>query len=391
MTTKTKHLKSAIAVVMQVKMPVLLWGAPGGGKTSTISSIAKRLGYETLALITSLMEPGDLLGLPIVTETELPADIGADGDDGFVTFSPSLDGKKVKTTVHAVPHWAIWACTKRRVVVFFDEIDKTPPTVANTLLSTIYGRRLHLLRFPNEVIFVAAANPVGEGGDWELSLPMANRFCHIPFDVDVDTLVAGFTTGNWDDEIPIVNIDKYQALVPKWLSLVAAFLRRQPNLKRHLPKDVSQQSRAWASPRTWEMAAKLMAASEAAGVDDEVRGILLSGCVGSDAAIPFVQFVNTLDLPHPQVILETFKLPKNQDALVAVLVSIPPYIVSAPDKEWAWKRAWELVLHVEKTVGADFALILMKGLKGVGDQFDTEVALEAIRKSKMLDVFYATQ
>ncbi len=58
-------------------------------------------------------------------------------------------------------------------------------------------------------------------------------------------------------------------------SWVGGFIRVRPALALAVPEDAAGAGRAWPSPRTWDMAARLLAASEAAGSDDLVRSILV--------------------------------------------------------------------------------------------------------------------
>jgi hypothetical protein len=53
--------------------------------------------------------------------------------------------------------------------------------------------------------------------------------------------------------------------------LVAAFLHVRPGLACAPPSNAAAAGRGWPSPRTWEMAARLMAAAGAAGTGDEAR------------------------------------------------------------------------------------------------------------------------
>ena len=56
----------AIGVCVATRIPFLLWGEPGAGKTAVIES-ASGSGYHVETLICSHYEPSDFAGLPIVT------------------------------------------------------------------------------------------------------------------------------------------------------------------------------------------------------------------------------------------------------------------------------------------------------------------------------------
>jgi len=59
---------SELALCVQAGVPVLLWGAPGVGKTATIKSIASALGLPCEPVIASVREPADFAGLPVIRE-----------------------------------------------------------------------------------------------------------------------------------------------------------------------------------------------------------------------------------------------------------------------------------------------------------------------------------
>src|ERR1700735_5901845 len=56
----------ALGVAVAARVPVLLWGAPGTGKTSTIRAMAEAMDLPCETVIASIREPSDFAGLPIV-------------------------------------------------------------------------------------------------------------------------------------------------------------------------------------------------------------------------------------------------------------------------------------------------------------------------------------
>ena len=69
----------ALALAVSVRVPVLLWGSPGTGKTSVIRSLAEAIGLPSETVIASIREPSDFAGLPIVVR---------DGERSGVDFAP---------------------------------------------------------------------------------------------------------------------------------------------------------------------------------------------------------------------------------------------------------------------------------------------------------------
>lgn len=63
--------KINIESIIQSKIPTLIWGLPGVGKTAAITSAAKALGLPCEVVIASLREPSDFAGLPIIVDGEV--------------------------------------------------------------------------------------------------------------------------------------------------------------------------------------------------------------------------------------------------------------------------------------------------------------------------------
>ena len=61
----------ALGVAVAARVPVLLWGAPGTGKTSAIRAMAEAMGLPCETVIASIREPSDFAGLPIVVGDEV--------------------------------------------------------------------------------------------------------------------------------------------------------------------------------------------------------------------------------------------------------------------------------------------------------------------------------
>ena len=124
---------SAVGVCVATRIPFLLWGEPGAGKTAVVESAAQS-GWHVETLICSHYEPSDFAGLPVVAR------------DGTVTLAP--------------PGWAMRvAAESRRSIVFFDEWTTAAPAVQAAALRPLTHGEVGVLRLPETVSFGAAANP----------------------------------------------------------------------------------------------------------------------------------------------------------------------------------------------------------------------------------------
>jgi len=362
--------KKAVAVAVQCGLTPLIWGVPGIGKTQFSYALGRVLNKKVYTIISALREPQDFQGLPMPKE-EL------------------LNGKTIRVASFIPPAWIKRIAYEGNALIFLDEIDKARREVQNALLRLVLERRLNIddeeIFLPDSVAFVAAANPPDKGGDWELSPPLANRFMHLMMKADVDTFFKGMVYGDWgDDELPQVPPD-WEAYLPAQKVLIATFIKRNPSLLEAFPENPEQQGRAWPSPRTWEMAAKYLAACEATKTEDEVKVVGVEGLVGEGAALAFFNFVKKLDLPDPlDVLLDPTLLPTHPDSLFVILAAIPTIIRD----EQEWLLGFELLRRVEQDKGVDYALVLFKGLAEVGKAkgFNKEKAVPILKGLRVVEV-----
>src|SRR5438094_5905781 len=116
----------ALAVAVASQVPVLLWGAPGTGKSSAVRKLAHAMNWPCETVIASIREPSDFAGLPIVA-------------DGAVRFAP--------------PTWARRLAESGREggLLFLDEISTAPPAVQAALLRVVLERVVGDLTLPDNV------------------------------------------------------------------------------------------------------------------------------------------------------------------------------------------------------------------------------------------------
>src|SRR5580693_4402825 len=210
----------ALGVAVAARVPVLLWGAPGTGKTSAIRAMAEAMGLPCETVIASIREPSDFAGLPVVT-----------GD--VVRFAPPL--------------WATRLAEAGTGVLFLDELSTAPPAVQAALLRVVLERTVGDLVLPDDVAVVAAANPPEQAADgWDLSAPLANRFCHLDWPADARTLADGFASG-WTTPAPPELPPEWERRVSVMRSWVAGFMTVRPALAVDVPTEAAGAGRAWPS------------------------------------------------------------------------------------------------------------------------------------------------
>jgi hypothetical protein len=316
--TAQREALEAMGLAVAAEVPVLLWGAPGTGKTSAIRAMAKSMDWPCETVIASIREPSDFAGLPVVS-----------GDQ-----------------VHmAPPGWARRLASAGRGILFLDEISTAPPSVQAALLRVVFERVVGDLGLGDGIVMVAAANPPEQAADgWELSAPLANRFCHLDWTVDPVAVAQGIMSGWPPAAVPRLP-EGWEAQLPRARGLVAAFIGVRPGLACDVPTDPARAGRAWPSPRTWEMAARLWAAATAAGASTEVETALVTGAVGEGAGIELLMWHLEMDLPDPEDVLadpDGFRLPERGDQAYAVLSAVAAAVAARPTVE-RWQAGWRIL------------------------------------------------
>ena len=280
-------------------IPVLLWGRPGVGKSSFIESLGAAGDWTVTTLIASIHDPTDFSGLPI------------------------LQGERVR---YAAPRWVDDFSADRPGILFLDELSTAPPSVQSALLRVVFERRVGFHPLPDTVRIVAAANPPDlTVGGWELSPPLRNRFVHLDWAVDAEQYVAALATGWPAGRVPQLDARAHALAAADWRVRIAGYLRVNPAGLHASPEDNPY---GFASPRSWDFAAALLASCEllgyrATGQDSSLVPYRLAvGCLGEATAITFFEYVRNLRLPDPAAVLAgtaTVDLPALDDAELYVL------------------------------------------------------------------------
>jgi hypothetical protein len=298
---------NALAICIQARVPVFLWGEPGIGKTKTIEAIVAALGEKCWPVILSIREPQDQGGLPVLRP------------DGSVWMAP--------------PKWAAELVAEGRGAVFLDELNVAAPTVQNSGLRVVNEGWAGDLKLPQASSFVGAGNPPETNpGAYNVTPAMANRFCHLDFPLDVEAWCNGSLAG-WPTPHVRRLLPTWERGEPATTALIVNFIRVRQELLMVKPEDSQDAGKAWPSPRTWTTAARLLAAAQGGGhsLRDRESFLLVQGCVGEAAAREFMTWVVNLDLrPTEEYLADPHNtpLPTRQDQLMATLDGVAAAAVS---------------------------------------------------------------
>ena len=335
-----ESVRAALAVAVGARVPVLLWGGAGLGKSSAVREMATAAGLLCETVIASIREPSDFAGLPIVAEGG-------------------------KTVSFAPPSWAERLSSAGSGVLFLDEISTAPPAVQAALLRVVLERTVGDLALPDEVSVVAAANPPEQAADgWDISPPLANRFCHLDWDLQAGEWADGILAGFRQPAVPVLPAERVQAEVTAARATVGAFVGARPHLLHAHPGNEAASGRAWPSPRSWDMAARLLAAAKTGGAAETVTALLVAGAVGPGAAAEFLAWREDLDLPDPEAVLRdpaSFRLPDRGDRAYAALASVTAAVI-ADNTPQRWEAAWHAIAAATGGSQSDIAVAAVRSL-----------------------------
>ncbi|WP_432988147.1 AAA family ATPase [Dactylosporangium sp. CA-233914] len=349
----------ALTLAVAADLPVLLWGEPGIGKTAALNQLAENLELPLTTVIASVHEPSDFAGLPVL------------GDD------PAVQGVPM-----APPDWAVRLVRAGRGLLFLDELSTAPPAVQAALLRVVLERRIGALRLPAGVRIVAAANPRSSAADgWELSAPLANRFVHLQWGFDHDVVVRGLG-GVWPRaQLPGLDASGLAEAVAYARRAVCGLLAARPKLVHQLPANEVRRGGAWPSPRSWEMALRLVAFATAAGTSREVLSMLVRGAVGDGPGLELLASLDRMDLPDPEAILREplrIGLPERGDLRQAVLDGVVEAVRRDTTRP-RWDAAWTVLARAVETGPPDLVVVPATGLAALRrDDWEVPAAIERL-------------
>lgn len=254
-------------ICLDADQPVVLWGAPGVGKSQLTKQSAVRRTMGLIDVRLALLSDVDLRGIPHT-------------DDGWTVWAPPgfLPRANVPT------------------ILFFDEMNRAAVSVMNAGLQLFLDRRLGEYVLPPEVRIVAACNRATDGGGvTNLPAALLNRFTHINIEPDYKDWLR------WAAGAGINPITQ-------------AFIRFRPNLLHAF----NPKAQASPTPRAWEFVSKITWRDEPL----DVKSPIYDGTVGQEAGVEYTAFERSWrDLPSITDIMlhpATAPVPKGEATKFAV-------------------------------------------------------------------------
>jgi hypothetical protein len=245
-----RESKDMIRATLSSEAPLtlMLWGAPGIGKTSLVAQVASEAGVGFKSVIAHLYQPVDVLGLPYVV-------------DGRCDYAPP--------TVFPDA-----ARDGARGVFFLDELPNCVPAMQSAWGIVVLERSTKHYRFPPGWVIVCAGNrETDRAGASRLVSALENRLIHVATDPSSEEFLAYAITRGYHPTVP-------------------AFIEERPDML--LKFDPKSPERAFPSPRAWERVSDIMKLPLGEGP----RAEMLKGAVGTGAAVEFSAFIRVFhELP----------------------------------------------------------------------------------------------
>lgn len=317
-THQTQQL--ALGVCLAANVNPLVWGNPGVGKSQTFKHIAEANNMYLEMVLASTVEPPQLNGYPTPRES----------------FMDNLP-----------PYWAynidqIYRSQGTIGMIFFDEISTAPPANQAASLTILLDKIVGRLHLPEQTRMTAAANPpeIAANG-WELSPPMANRFVHLDWSIDAETVAQGFQLGWEAPSIPLLpKEDKLKIINQNVRMMMGSFVRKNPRaleydndaIERLRDAPFKASNYAYSTPRSLDFATKLYSISSSAidrktrkPLHENVSKMVLEGAIGVAQTKKFLTHIKSFKLMNPVDVLKnpkSFEMPRDIDITSTLLASV---------------------------------------------------------------------
>ena len=280
-------------------LPILVEGLPGNAKSARIKQMGKVLRVKAKSIFLAQHPPEDLAGALI-----------PDGKGGARQICPLIQVREL--------------IQEREGILFLDELNGAPPATHGAAQSFVHERVAGDMPLPGRIRIVAAQNPEGIAtGGYRLPVALANRFVHIN-----DPGPTGREWNLWcmedcldddDDDSTSKMLRKIQptlvdieaTVTAGWkdtwrrtTSLFSAFIEANPNMLHTMPPESDpQSSKSWPSPRTWDYAKRAWTTATILGKSEQVRDIIVEGCLGPGASAAFLEYARNTNIPSPEDVL----------------------------------------------------------------------------------------
>ena len=274
---KPSQLKTLLAAAIKEKLPVLITGKPGVGKSDIVAEACQDANADLQIAHPAVEDPTDSKGMPWVK-------------DGKAEFIPFGDLRKLIDA-------------KRLTACFLDDLGQASPAVQAARMQLVLSRRVNGHKVSDHVVFLAATNRrqdrAGVNGILE---PLKSRFATI-VELEADAV-------DWRAWAASAGV------APE----VIAFIAFRPELLSNFQPTSDMTNSP--CPRTWVRVSQLLALNLPA----DLQIPTIQGAVGEAAAVEFVSFLRVWQaMVSPDVVLtspDTAPIPDEPSAMYALMTAL---------------------------------------------------------------------
>lgn len=197
-----KVIKFSVEASGDIKLPLLIWGYHGVGKTVLVSQVSEEVDYNLVVLHLATQDIIDLIGRPVSVERKDP-------DTGEI----------VNVQEWCIPSWLQDAreLSKKNgkpTIFFLDEFNRGPRIVLNAMLPFLIEGKMHTHKVGQKDVIIAAANPPSD--DYEVNeledKAQLDRLGHVVMKTSVEEYIK-YLKGSGMDQATINVISGNRDLV----------------------------------------------------------------------------------------------------------------------------------------------------------------------------------
>lgn len=353
-------MTDALSLAYAINMNVMLRGAPGVGKTFTVTQVAKAYGAHMEAIVLANIDGLDLGGTNIVDVVD------TDTLEGDASKWVELPGSNRSAILHrAAPEWITTMMNREDGLLFFDEVlsaDKIKQQLIQKILSE---REVAGVKLPDTIRIFAAGNPPEMHPETNgMPMPLADRCLHIDVTLTQDAFADALNQGvdtKWGEEHTKKMVKVYE--LPKgWrygtpqvreaVLKINSFIKARSEFMQDLSEStvLADDHKGRASVRGWQNVGLIEAACRFTPVDDNVRSLLITAAIGEGAAVSYLEWERNLNLLDPNMVLANPQLIKTidrrQDIVLITCAALSGAVTSnlTPDRLYAAAEALNILV-----------------------------------------------
>ena len=337
---KPSQLRELLIRAVPARLPVLVKGAPGIGKTDIVTQVAKFLKANLMVMHPVVSDPTDFKGMPWVIVEKFE-----DGEKHKAVFLPFHELEEL-----------IYA--KVLTICFPDDLGQAPPAVQSAFMQLFLARSINGHKISDFVSFVGATNrKADKAGVSGVLEPVKSRFASIvELQPDVDDWVEWALKNGMPTEL-------------------VAFIRYRPNLLWDFKPTTDLTNTP--SPRTVCNVGKLMGIN----LPKDIEYGTYSGAAGEGFAAEFMGFLKIYrTLVTPDAILlnpESAEVPTDPAALYATVIGLASKTT---------ETTVERVVKYSYRLPAEFSVLLirdaLRGTKKKDELLQTRPMIEWMTRNK---------